>query len=289
MITHDWINYNTPAALNDTALPIRYNFIFTPTLPSQPVYLAELRLFKRVASSCKDVFENVEVFHVRRKNGEVQERLFVTSKNLELVKDEYDSLDVTDAVNKWIERHSNDSLELEIIVNCPFSIKAGTFSPPSMEFVRDNSTSVEDIVDTRPQLVVSTITEEVATQLRRRRRKRRQVIDSGFCRENPSAVHCCIRNLVIDFHTDLHLPWILHPPTFTPNYCQGLCPVPFTGDNYLRLSIQQFYQTNELGGGPCCTIYGMDSLLMMIRDPRTGQVVFADVPNMEITSCGCVD
>ena len=288
-MTHDCINY-TPAAFNNSTLPIRYTFIFTPALPSLPVYSAELRLFKRVVSSCKDVFENVEVFYVRRRDGEEQERLFVTSKNLELVKDEYDSLDVTEAVSKWVENRLNGSLELEVIVNCPFSIKTSSLSPPSIEFVRDKgTTTVDDLVDTRPQLVVATITEEVATQLRRRRRKRRQAIDSGYCRNNPNTVHCCIRNLEVDFHTDLHLPWILHPPTFTPNYCQGLCPVPFTGDNYLRLSIQQFYQTNEMGGGPCCTIYTMDSLLMVILDPRDGTTVMAQVPNMEITSCGCVD
>ena len=227
---------------------------------------------------------------MRRDDGEERERVFVTSKNVELVTDEYTSFDVLEAVNKWIESGLNGSLELEVMVNCPFSISSGSYSPPSIEFIRDNSTTVDlDIDETRPQLVVATITEDVATELRRRKRKRRQAIDSGFCRNNPTAIHCCIRTLVVNFHTDLHLPWVLHPPTFTPNYCEGVCPVPFLGDNYLRLSIQQFYQTNDLGGGPCCTIYAMDSLLMMIRDPRTEEVVFADVPNMEITSCGCVD
>lgn len=227
---------------------------------------------------------------MRRNDGEEQERLFVTSKNLELLKDEYDSFDVKEAVNKWVENGLNDSLELEVIVNCPFSIATSSFSPPAIEIMRDKSTTVDsDLEDTRPQLVIATVTEDVATQLKRRRRKRRQAVDSDFCQNNPSAVHCCIRNLVVDFHIDLNLTWIVHPATFTPNYCQGLCPVPFSGDNYLRLEIQQFYQTNELGGGPCCTIYDMDSLLMMIRDPRTGDVLLADVPNMEITSCGCVD
>ncbi|CAI8028014.1 hypothetical protein GBAR_LOCUS15967, partial [Geodia barretti] len=137
-------------SFNNSTLPIRYTFIFTPALPSLPVYSAELRLFKRVVSSCKDVFENVEVFYVRRRDGEEQERLFVTSKNLELVKDEYDSLDVTEAVSKWVENRLNGSLELEVIVNCPFSIKTGSLSPPSIEFVRDKgTTTVDDLVDTR--------------------------------------------------------------------------------------------------------------------------------------------
>ena len=270
--------------------PTQYTFTFKPAIPSQPLYSAELRLFKRIVSKCDDVFENVEVFYVRRQDGEEMERLFVTSKNMELVHDEYNSFDVLEAVNKWAEIGLNDTLELEVVVNCPFSIANGSFLPPSIEFVRDNGTAVDsEVDDSRPQLVVATVTEDVATQLRRRRRKRRQIVDSTFCKNNPTAIHCCIRHLVVDFHLDLRLPWILHPQTFTPNYCQGLCPVPFAGGNYLRHSIQQFYQTNEIGGGPCCTIYEMDSLLMMIRDPRTEEVVFADVPNMEITSCGCVD
>jgi hypothetical protein len=280
------------AAINATKTvpPTQYTFTFKLSLPVQPLYSAELRLFKRIASRCKDMFENVEVFYVRRKDGEQLERLFVTSKNVQLEKDEYDSFDVSAAVSKWIESSSNESLELNIIINCPLSTTTGSYSPPSIEFVRDNSTVVDsDVDDPRPQLVVATIKEEVAAKLKRKRRRRRQEVDSGYCRRNPSALHCCIRSLVVDFHHDLNLPWVLQPMTFHPNYCEGLCPVPFLSDNYLRLSIQQYYQTHDLGGGPCCTIYSMDPLLMMIQDPRSGEVALMDVPNMEIASCGCVD
>lgn len=217
--------------------------------------------------------------------------MLVTSKNVEIDEDIYESFNILQAVNKWIENANNNSLELEILLNCPISTKTGSFSPPSVEFVTNNSTShlSDDIEETRPQLVVATVTEEVATKLGKKRRRRRQVVATEYCNHNPNTVHCCIRDLVLNFHTDLNLPFIVYPYTFKPNFCRGLCPVPYLESNIIRMSIQQYYQTNDLGGGPCCTIYSMDPLLMVIQDVTTGTVVMKDVPDMEITSCGCVD
>ena len=274
--------------------PTHYTFIFNPILPSQPFYSAELRLFKRITPRCKNIiFENVEVFHVERHGEETEpERTLVKSKNVEVFDDEYDSFDVSTAMKKWIATGYNNSFELQVVINCPFSISSKKYSQPSIEFHTENATNAfsKDFKDTRPQLVVATVTQEVATQLeKRRRRKRRQVVDTNYCNQNPNVVHCCIRNLDVNFQTDLNLPWVLFPPIFYPNYCQGLCPVPLLGNQTLRLTLQQYYQDNDLGGGPCCTIYSMTPLLMMIRDQSNGDITMLDVPNMEISSCGCVD
>lgn len=271
--------------------PIRYTYTFKPVLPSQTLYSAELRLFKKVISQSQDLFENVELFHVRKTlNEDEPERYIVNLKNVGLVNDEYESFDVLEAVKRWTEHSAsgNDTLELEVIVNCPFSTKTGSFISPSIEFISDNSTMIDgDYIEARPQLVVATVNEEVATRLKRRRRKRRQIVDSDYCRIHPEAVNCCIRHLEVNFHTDLNLTTVLFPSNFTPNYCQGLCPIPGLGDNFLRHDIQNFYINNNIGNGACCTIYEMDPLLMMFR--KNDQIVFLDVPNMEITSCGCVD
>ena len=272
--------------------PTGYKLIFNPTLPSQHFYSAELRLFKKITPRCKDVvFENVEVFYVERLSNEKDERTLVLSKNVELFDEEYESFDVSTAVKKWISNDVNDSLELEVVINCPYSMDSDKFLPPSIEFHTDDGSLSAEFEDTRPQLVVATVTDEAAAQIEQqsRRRRRRQVVDSAYCGRNPKAIHCCIRRLVLNFHTDLNLPWILYPPTFSPNYCRGMCPVPFLGESSLRLNIQRFYQTNELGGGPCCAIYSMAPLLMLIEDQWTGTVMMLDVPDMEITSCGCVD
>ena len=270
-------------------IPIRYTLVFNLSLPSQPLYSAELRLFARRASTCTDmIFQNVEVFHVSRRNGE-EERLLVTSKNVEVNKEVYESFDVLQAVNKWIDNGMEERLELDVVLNCPFSTTTGAFTPPTIEFAANNITRHLDREETRPQLVVATVTEEVAAKLGQKQRKRRQVVDTQYCNHNPDAVHCCIRKLVVDFHRDLNLTFVVYPFTFKPNFCQGLCPVPYLEDNFLQVSIQQYYQTNDLGGGPCCTIYSMDPLLMMLRDQATGTVILAEVPDMQITSCGCVD
>ena len=273
-----------------TTPPTQYTLAFNLSLPSQPLYSAELRLYKHIVSRCGEgMFENVEVFYMK---GEEQERVLVTTKNVDLVEDSYNSFDISEAVNMWIERGSNDTLELNIIINCPFSTTTRTFSAPSIEFVTNNDSALldsEEFEDMRPQLVVATMKNDVAVQLERKRRKRRQISDTEYCTYNPNEVRCCIRHLVLDFHTDLNLPFVLFPFTFTPNYCQGVCPIPFSTDNFIREATNQFYKSNKLGGGPCCTLYSMAPLLMMFQDPRSGQIILADVPDMEITSCGCVD
>lgn len=265
--------------------------MFNLTLPSRPevLYSAELRLFKKITSKYNyDMsFENVEVYYVSRKDGEEQGRMLVVSKNVEIKGDEYETFSISSAVEKWMGNGFNESLELEVHVNCPVSTKSGLFSYPSIEFAIDSAAFSDQ--ETRTQLVIATIKEEVAAELEERQRKRRQAVDSQYCSSNPNVLHCCIRNLEVDFHAHLNLTWVLYPFTFTPNYCHGICPVPLLGDNPIRMKVQEFYQTNDFGEGPCCTIYGMDSLLMMIRDLETGEMFMAFVPDMIITSCGCVN
>lgn len=274
-----------------STLPFRYTFVFNLTLPPRPevLYSAELRLFKKITSKYNyDMnFENVDVFYVSRKDGEELGRMLVVSKNVEIKEDEYESFNISGAVEKWMANGFNESLELEVHVNCPVSTKSGRFSYPSIEFAIDST--VFSAQETRTQLVIATIKEKVAAELEERRRKRRQAVDSQYCRSNPNVLHCCIRNLEVNFHTHLNLTWVLYPITFTPNYCNGICPIPLLGDNLLRMKIQEFYHTNEFGEGPCCTIYEMDSLLMLIRDLGTGEILMAYVPDMIITSCGCVN
>lgn len=274
-----------------STLPFRYNLVFNLTTPSQSevLYSAELRLFKKITSKYDHdmKFENVEVFYVSRKDGEEQGRMFVVSKNVEIKEDEYESFNISAAVEKWIDNGFNESLELEVITNCPVSTKSGLFFHPSIEFAVDSSVFSDQ--ETRVQLVISTIKEEVAAELEHKHRKRRQAVDSERCKNNSNVLHCCIRSLEVDFHLHLNLTWVLYPYTFTPNYCRGMCPIPLLGDNFLRMKIEEFYQTNELGEGPCCTIYRMKPLLMLIRDLGTGEILMADVPNMIITQCGCVN
>lgn len=274
-----------------STLPFQYTFVFNLTLPSRPevLYSAELRLFKKITSKYNfDMnFENVDVFYVSRKDGEERGRMLVVSKNVEIKEDEYEAFNITNAVEKWKADGFNESLELEVHINSPVSTKSGRFSYPSIEFAIDST--VFSVHETRAQLVIATIKEEVAAELEERQRKRRQAVDSQYCSSNPNVLHCCIRNLEVNFHTQLNLTWVLQPSTFTPNYCQGICPIPLLSDNLPRTKVQEFYNTNELGEGPCCTIYNMDSLLMMIRDLGTGEILIAYVPDMIITSCGCVN
>ena len=284
------------ASISRSTPPIQYNFEFNLSLPAYPnvLYSAELRLFKKITSKCNRdkelTLENVEVFYVSRKGVE-RERILVTSKNVEVHKDEYDSFNVTEAVSMWIDSGSNASLELEVVVNCPFSTTSGLFYPPSIAFTTDQESedgvSSTLLSEKRAQLVVATIQEEVATELERKRKKRSQSLNSEYCDDNPNQFHCCIHKLEVDFHRDLNLTFILYPYTFTPNYCHGLCPIPFR-KNFVQMSIEDYYQQNDIGEEPCCTIHSIRSLLVIIQSQGDDSFIMAEIQNMEIQSCGCV-
>lgn len=278
--------------LDTSVPPVEYTFTFEPSLPSRSqIFSAELRLYMKKMSKLdsKQMFENIQVYYVPRKEGIEIGRILVSSKNVDNNVDQHESLDVTEAVKKWVSDGSTaERLELHIVVNCPLSTASGLFYPPTVEFMTEESPEGS----TQPsynvtQLVVSTIPEEVAVELDNRKNKR-QPLSSQYCIDNPNRIHCCIHDLELDFHRDLNLTLIKLPRTFSPNYCQGLCPYPFSPYDEIRRTVRDFMHQNDIGEGPCCGIYSMRSLILLVEDPTTGHVNLVDVPEMEVDSCVCL-
>lgn len=272
--------------------PVEYTFKFQLSLPSRSqIFSAELRLYKRKTSKLdsKQMFENVQVYYISRKEGIEIGKILVVSKNVDNDVDQQEFLDVTEAVRKWVSDGSPaEGLELQIVVNCPLSTASGLFYPPTVEFVTEESSEEDDQPRyNMTQLVVATILEEVAVELDNRKNKR-QPVNSQYCIDNPNRIHCCIHDLEVDFHRDLNLTWIKFPRTFYPNYCQGLCPYPFSPNDAILRTVRDFIHQNEIGEGPCCGIYSMRSLILLIQDPETGNVELRDVPDMEVDSCICM-
>ena len=280
------------AMLGTSIPPVEYTFTFEPSLPSRSqIFSAQLRLYKKKMSKLdtKQMFENIQVYYVPRKEGIEIGRILVTSKNVDNNEDQHESLDVTEAVKKWVSDGSTaERLKLQIVINCPLSTASGLFYPPTVEFMTEESSEENNQPNyNMTQLVVSTILEEVAVELDSRKNKR-QPLNSQYCIDNPNRIHCCIHDLEVDFHRDLNLTLIKFPRTFYPNYCQGLCPYPFSPYNEILRTVRNFIHQNDIGEGPCCGIYSMRSLILLIQDPVTGNVELRDVPDMEVDSCVCM-
>lgn len=231
------------------------------------------------------LFENIKVYYVNRKQGILLNKILVSSKNIDISKDEYDAFNVTEAINKWNSDGVVGRLELEVAVSCPSSVTTGLYYPPSIEFATDQYLD-PTYRDKSAQLVVSTIGKDAAQKLRRKERKRRQdiVLNNEYCSAN-QVLHCCIHDLQVRFHEDLNITKIAFPQSFSPNYCQGHCPIPSSTNTSISSLVRDYYI-----GDSCCTIDTMkpEPLVLIVRNDTNLNFEMVEIPNMEIESCGCV-
>ena len=277
------------AKIETNVPPVEYTFQFDlASLPSKSyIVSAELRLFKQklFKLDIKELFENINVYLVIKNKGIKVGRMLVTSKNVFNEIGNPESLDVTEAVKKWVDDGvTEERLELQVVINCPLSTVSGLFYPPSIEFVTDVGS--DGNIESRAQLVVATVPEEIAATSGKTRHKRQS--DSQYCIDNPNRIHCCVHSLEVDFHRDLNMTWVVFPVTFNPNYCQGLCPYSLPSNETFQTIVRDYYEETSIGEEPCCAVYSTRSLLIILEDPETGTVALQTVPDMEIESCICV-
>ena len=280
----------------DYVPPTSYRILFNLDLKHDTlVWSSDLRLYKRKkifngfeAKQQKSarVTENVEVYQVLRalndNEKEIRNVILLTSKDVDVQTDQYESFDVTHAVRTSISEGSK-VLELEVVVKCPQSLTTGLAFLPSIEFVttKENNTV---------QLVVATLKEEELEQSddynKVRRRKRQSAIDSEFCLNNPQEHNCCLRKLVVNFRSDLGWRWVIAPRKFSPNYCEGLCPFFWPSVSMSTSLLIRYREMNPTAAvEPCCATSSFKplTLLMVIN----GRIVVEELSDMIVESCIC--
>ena len=271
----------------------------TSTLPS-----AELRLFKRKKivdnpqiKQDTNPTEKVEVFRVW--NSTSQDRMeyrFITSQNIGTERDEYIAFDVTNAIKDW-QGAQSDFLSFEVLVRAPQSISSGLSFLPSIEFDvpgygkgQHNAQLVIAMPSVEDNVHLTQQQKEDSNQQgdgnNRRKRQSGEGIDSDYCRDNPDETNCCLRELVIDFHSDLNMTWVLSPPTYEANYCEGLCPDYWPVATHSTTFLNTYRESNPLSAPePCCTAASTSPLRMVVV--VNNRIYFNHVPNMIVNSCIC--
>lgn len=264
---------------------------------------AELRLYKRkkildnpLIKQDTNPTEKVEIFHVWN-STEIDgvEFRFVTSENVGSERDEYVAFNVTNALRDW-QTHQNqsNSLSLEVLVQSPRSITSGRSFLPSIEFDVPNFGKGEH----NAQLIIAVPTVEEDTQMAQqiqdtniqRRRKRQESLENGisteYCRNNPDETNCCLRDLIINFHRDLNMTWILAPRSVQVNYCEGLCPDYWPLATHSTSFLITFRENNPLSAPePCCVAASTSPVTMVVA--VNNRLYFNHVPDMIVDSCIC--
>lgn len=264
---------------------------------------AELRLFKRkkIVDNTQikrdtNPIEKVEVFRVWNSTSrDGMEYRFVTSQNIGTERDEFVAFNVTNAIKDWLGAHNqSDLLSFEVLVRAPQSVTSGLSFLPSIEFDvpgygkgQHNAQlilampSVEG--DLNPQNEDSNQQENGSN---RQKRESEEGIDSDYCRDNPNETNCCLRELTIDFHKDLNMTWVLSPPSYTVNYCEGLCPDYWPMATHSTTFLNSYRENNPLSAPePCCTAASTSPLTMVVV--VNNRIYFNHVPNMIVNSCIC--
>lgn len=266
---------------------------------------AELRLFKRkkIVDNLEikrdtNPVEKVEVFQVWNSTSKNRmEYRFVTSQNIGTERDEFIAFDVTSAIKDWLDsQNRSDFMSFEVLVRAPQSVTSGLSFLPSIEFDVPGYEKGQH----NAQLVIAVPSVEDDSDLIRQnkdsnqqehsnnRQKRESVegIDNDYCRENPDETNCCLRDLTIDFHTDLNMTWVLSPRTYAVNYCEGLCPSYWPMTTHSTFFLNSHRENNPLSAPePCCTAASTSPLRMVVV--INNRIYFNHVPNMIVDSCIC--
>lgn len=284
-----------------------YKLTFTnlPLLQSRTstVSSAELRLFKRKKildnphiKQDTNPTEKVEIYSVwnsTRRRGKGFK--FITSQNIGSERDEFVAFDVTDAIKDWQTAHNQSNfLNFEVLIRSPQSVTSGLFFLPSIEF--DIPNYGKGVHNAQLVIAVPSVDDDEGTHesqrnqshshSRRQKRQTEEGIDSNYCRRNPEEPNCCLRDLIIDFHRDLNMTWVLAPRSYQVNYCEGLCPYYWPAATQSTSLLIRFREHNPLSAPePCCTAASTAPLTMIVV--LHNRIYFNHVPNMIVNSCIC--
>ncbi len=282
----------------DYVPPTSYRLVFSLSKLDHDamIWSSDLRIFKKKRSLItvgikqqKSTYttENVEIYYITRTlsntGREVRNLVLVSSKDVDAQSEKYESFDVTSAVRACISA-GHESLELEVVVQCPHSLKTGLAMLPSIEFVTEYSK-----VNRSAQLVVATLREEetqVDDDYNKVRRKRQSEIDNTFCLTHPEEHNCCLRELNINFKKDFGWTWIIAPRKFTPNYCQGLCPFFWPSASMSTSLLIRYREQNPTAAvEPCCVASSLRplTLLMVLK----GRIFLEELSGLIVDSCIC--
>ncbi|XP_013387783.1 inhibin beta B chain [Lingula anatina] len=98
---------------------------------------------------------------------------------------------------------------------------------------------------------------------------------------------CCKKHLYVDF-SELGWDWILAPPGYQANYCQGNCGLSPSPSRFIHHHsfVVRGYKSKNAHITPCCSPKKMSTLSILYLN-ENGEIVQSDIPKMIIDECGC--
>lgn len=267
---------------------LSFNFELEKNLSS--ITQASLLLFQTPASKLNsyitDIEQYVEVKSVVSNSTQVSTSSVMAGKFLNIYEGGFQVFDITSAVKLWALMGLRGDIELQVSVycikssDCAMPDTEGTM-PQSVEFVH-SQLSTKDA----PRLVIAS--ENPLSEMQGNKAKRQTSGGASFCVGNQST--CCLKELIINFQEDLgpEFSFIIDPPSYQANYCEGICPITPGGELMTPLLfdfISRLQNNPASSVTPCCTGHTYQNLPVLLN--LYGMVVARTLENVRVSSCRC--
>lgn len=220
----------------------------------------------------------------------VNQKFVVEGKYINYWNRGYEVFDITSAAELWVSKGIHGSVVLEVTVYCYSSADCALPSEsgaPAAHVLYTYSTQDSKKV---PRIIVTSKNPAEAEHQKRFRRESETGSGVGLCNTNQTT--CCLKPLRIHFQEDLRFDFIISPPYFEANYCEGVCFRQPSLEPDL-MTPELFGLFSELGNGhpgasiePCCAGNEYHDLEATMRFPN-GTITEVLFPQVIVTSCRC--
>ncbi|XP_033841517.1 inhibin subunit beta Aa [Periophthalmus magnuspinnatus] len=238
-----------------------------------------LRLSKSNRSRAKVTIRLYQPRHRHLRNEAQSDDVLLAQKNVDTRRSGWHTFPVTAAVQSLLSRGS-DSSTLSVRVSCPLCADAGA----SIVLASDSRVSARE-QSHRPFLMAVVRQDDPSDS---KRRKKRGLECDGKVRV------CCKRQFYVNFKEIGWNDWIIAPPGYHANYCEGDCPshvASITGSSLsFHSTVIGHYRMR--GYSPfqnlrsCCVPTRLRAMSMLYYNEEQ-KIIKKDIQNMIVDECGC--
>lgn len=194
--------------------------------------------------------------------------------------------DITGNNGAWLVSHinGNETAEVQLTVTVYRKCSDGTFG-----MAEGSASNTTDGART-PRLVITFKHSDTGKVKPRHKRMEEEGIAeqeqvTRYCTGNNS--ECCLHNITVDFHRDLHFNFIKSPLTFNFGYCAGICK-PWYNEHLqtpgVYTILAAYYKSDSQRFLPCCIPSSYESLHVLTNFKDSPHITFN---NAVVTDCLC--
>lgn len=242
-----------------------------------------LRLAKTNRSRAKVTIRLFQQRHPANGRPSPQDELLLAEKTVDTRRSGWHTFPVSAAVQALLE--STESRKLSLRVSCPLCADAGA-TLVLVSGTSETSQRASQREQSHRPFLMAVVRQGDGSDSRRRRKR-------GLECDGKVRV-CCKRQFYVNFKDIGWNDWIIAPPGYHANYCEGDCPshvASITGSTLsFHSTVISHYRMR--GYSPfqnlrsCCVPTRLRAMSMLYYNEEQ-KIIKKDIPNMIVEECGC--